>query len=68
MVKGFTNEIPQWVEHHISIGVTTMIIFDDNGDDSPLPTILRDRIETGDVELLPAPQFNVSTKNSKVCL
>eukprot|EP00038_Savillea_parva_P012513 m.205134 g.205134 ORF g.205134 m.205134 type:complete len:403 (-) comp22812_c0_seq1:109-1317(-) len=66
MVKGSVDEVPRWVDYHIRIGVTTMIIYDDNGPESPLPTLLRSRIATGDVELYSAPNYNVSTQNRKI--
>jgi hypothetical protein len=66
MVKGSLHEIPAWVDYHIGIGVTTMIIFDDNGEDSPLPRMLQSRIETGGVELYPSPDITASKRDWKV--
>eukprot|EP00037_Helgoeca_nana_P024598 m.262403 g.262403 ORF g.262403 m.262403 type:complete len:409 (-) comp26684_c1_seq2:2380-3606(-) len=66
MVKGSLHEIPAWVDYHIGIGVTTMIIFDDNGEDSPLPRMLQSRIETGGVELYPSPDITASKRDWKL--
>jgi len=61
IVKGSADYVCGWVDYHLSIGVSRMIIFDDNEEPSPLPSALAAYVNSGQVELLPASRYDAAS-------